>query len=197
MTAEAVRAMLGLADRGRIFDLVELVLSGKAGQAIVALAGLHKDGAEPEQVLADLAETVHMATRIKVAGAEAAGERLSAEERRRATALAGQVSIPLLARAWQMLLKGIDEVPRAPDQLAAAEMVLIRMAYTADLPSPDELMRLLSSGSGGTAPARASTTPRRSRRAASSTRRRCRQEGPRRSMPPRPRRRPDRAAFWR
>ena len=150
-----VRAMLGLADRGRIFDLIELVLGAKAGPAILALEALHKDGAEPAQVLADLADTVHTATRIKLAGPEAAGEALSAEERRRATALAGQLSIPLLARAWQMLLKGLDEVARAPDQLAAAEMVLVRMAHTADLPTPEEIIKTLTGGSvpaGGRAP---------------------------------------------
>jgi DNA polymerase-3 subunit gamma/tau len=143
VTGEAVRAMLGLADRGRIFDLVELMLGGKPGPAILALEALHRDGAEPQQVLADLADSVHIATRIKTAGPEAAGEGLSAEERRRATALAGRLSVPLLARAWQMLLKGLDEVARAPDQLAAAEMVLIRIAHTADLPTPDAVIRAL------------------------------------------------------
>ncbi len=146
VTTEAVRAMLGLADRGRIFDLVELMLGGKPGPAILALDALHKDGAEPVQVLSDLAECIHIASRVKAAGAEAAGEGLSAEERRRAIALAGQLSMPLLARAWQMLLKGIEEANRASNQLAAAEMVLIRLAYTADLPSPDAVIRALGGG---------------------------------------------------
>ncbi len=110
VTSGAVRAMLGLADRGRIFDLVELMFAGKPGEAILALEALHNDGAEPTQVLADLADSIHIATRIKVAGSEAAGEGLSAEDKRRATALSAQLSVPLLARAWQMLLKGIDEV---------------------------------------------------------------------------------------
>ncbi len=146
VTTEAVRAMLGLADRGRIFDLVELMLGGKPGPAILALDALHKDGAEPVQVLSDLAECIHIASRVKAAGAEAAGEGLSAEERRRAISLAGQLSMPLLARAWQMLLKGIEEANRASNQLAAAEMVLIRLAYTADLPSPDAVIRALGGG---------------------------------------------------
>ncbi len=162
VTGEAVRAMLGLADRGRIFDLVELMLGGKPGPAILALEALHKDGAEPAQVLADLGECIHIASRIKVGGAEAAGEGLSAVERSRATALAGQLSMPLLARAWQMLLKGLDEVSRAPDQLAAAEMVLIRIAHTSDLPTPDAIIRALGNAgplstgvrpSGGGSPA--------------------------------------------
>ncbi len=148
VSADSVRAMLGLADRGRIFDLVELMLGGKPGPAILALEALHKDGAEAVQVLSDLAESIHIASRIKAAGAEAAGEGLSAEEKRRATAVAGQISMPLLARTWQMLLKGIEEAGRASDQLAAAEMVLIRIAYTADLPSPDAIIRALGSGGG-------------------------------------------------
>jgi DNA polymerase-3 subunit gamma/tau len=156
VTAETVRAMIGLADRGRIFDLVELMLGGKPGPAILALEALHKDGAEPVQVLSDLAECIHIASRVKAAGAEAVGEGLSAEERRRAIALADQLSMPLLARAWQMLLKGIDEASRASDQLAAAEMVLIRIAYTSDLPSPDAIIRALGSG-GGAPPARATS----------------------------------------
>ena len=151
VTADAVRAMLGLADRGRIFDLLEHVFAGRTADALRALAALHRDGAEPQQVLTDLAEAVHLSMRVKVAGVEAAGDALSAEERRRASALAERLSVPLLSRAWQMLLKGLEEISRAPRPGAAAEMVLIRLAYTADLPSPDELVRVLG---GGTLPAR-------------------------------------------
>jgi DNA polymerase-3 subunit gamma/tau len=138
-----VRAMLGLADRGRVFDLIELVLANRAGEAIQALGALTRDGAEPGQVLADLAEAVHIATRAKTLGGDAAGEGLSAEERRRAGALAERLSIPILARAWQMLLKGLEEVAAAPNPAAAAEMVLIRLAFTADLPAPDEVLKAL------------------------------------------------------
>jgi DNA polymerase-3 subunit gamma/tau len=149
VTSASVRAMLGFADRGRIFDLLEEVAHGRAGAAVAALGSLVRDGAEPTQVLADLADAVHIATRAKIAGEAGAGEALSAEEKRRAVALAGAVSIPLLSRAWQMLLKGLDEAARAPDPLAAAEMVLIRMAHTADLPSPDEIIRALGGRNGG------------------------------------------------
>jgi DNA polymerase-3 subunit gamma/tau len=159
VTADAVRAMLGLADRGRIFDLLEHVFAGRTADALRSLETLHRDGAEPQQVLTDLAETVHLAMRVKVAGAEAAGEALSAEERRRATSIAERLSVPLLSRAWQMLLKGLEEISRAPRPGAAAEMVLIRLAYTADLPSPDELVRALGGGAlsarNGTAAPRA------------------------------------------
>lgn len=140
---ETVRAMLGLADRGRIFDLIECVFRGDAKAALLALDQLHHDGAEPSQVLADLAEAVHVAARCKAVGPDAGGEALSAEEKRRAEALAGRLSTPLLARAWQMLLKGWEETARAPNPRAAAEMVLIRLAHTADLPAPDEVIRSL------------------------------------------------------
>jgi DNA polymerase-3 subunit gamma/tau len=138
-----VRLMLGLADRGRIFDLLEHVFRGDAKAALTSLDALHKDGAEPEQVLADLAEAVHAAARGKAVGAEAGAEALSAEEKRRAQGLADRLSTPLLARAWQMLLKGWEEAKSAPNPRAAAEMVLIRLAYTADLPAPGELIRSL------------------------------------------------------
>ncbi len=153
--AADVRAMLGLADRSRIFDLLELVFGAKPGPAIQALAKLHRDGAEPLQVLADLGEAVHLVTRTKIVGAEAAGESLSAEERARSASLAGQLSVPILARAWQMLVKGLEEAGKAGNPLAAAEMVLIRLAYTADLPSPDELIRSL----GGVPTKAGVTTP--------------------------------------
>jgi DNA polymerase-3 subunit gamma/tau len=144
-----VRAMLGLADRGRIFDLLEKLLGGAAGESLEALADLHRDGAEPAQVLADLADAVHTTTRAKTLGAAAAGEALSAEEKRRAGALAERLSMAILARAWQTLLKGLEEVAEAPNPMAAAEMVLIRLAYTADLPAPDEIIKAL--GGGGAA----------------------------------------------
>lgn len=156
VTVPAVRAMLGLADRGRIFDLVEALMRGAAGDALRQLEYLYRDGADPAQILADLAEALHAATRIKVVGQDGASEDLSAEDRRRAAALADQLSIPVLTRAWQMLQKGYEETSRAPQPLQAAEMVLIRIAHAADLPSPDELIRTFIAGSGqarGHAPA--------------------------------------------
>jgi DNA polymerase III subunit gamma/tau len=153
VTAPDVRAMLGLADRGRILDLLEHVFAGRTAQALDALAGLHRDGADPAQVLADLGEAVHLVTRAKIAGGAAAGEDLSPEERGRAAEMAGRLSIAILSRAWQMLLKGLEETQKAGQPLTAAEMVLIRLAYTADLPSPDELIRAL--GNGGAIASRA------------------------------------------
>ena len=157
VTATDVRAMLGLADRGRILDLLEHVVAGRAGDALKGLASLHHDGAEAAQVLADLAEAVHIVTRAKIAGAAVAGEDLSPDERTRTASLASQLSIALLSRAWQMLLKGLEETQKSGNPLAAAEMVLIRLAYTADLPAPDEIIRALGNGGAmagrGAAPA--------------------------------------------
>ena len=154
VTGPTVRAMLGLADRGRIYDLIEHTLSGRTAEALKSLDGLYADGADPLEVLGDLAEAVHAATRIKVAGAGTEREVLSGEELRRASAIAERLSIPLLARVWQMLLKGIDEAGRAPDVRAAAEMVIIRIAHTADLPAPDEIIRALG---GAPSPRRSET----------------------------------------
>lgn len=151
VTSDGVRAMLGLADRGRIFDLLEQVVRGDTGAAFASLAGLIRDGAEPAQVLGDLAEAVHLAARLKAVGAEAGGELVSAEEARRASKLGEKLSVALLVRAWQMLLKGLEEAGKAPNPLAAAEMVLIRLAYTADLPAPDEIIAALG---GASRPAR-------------------------------------------
>ena len=153
VSVENVRAMLGLADRGRVFDLLETILRGDTAQALAGFEALHADGADPLQVLNDLAEVVHLTTKAKIAGADASGETVSAEEASRTIEVASNLSIPLLSRIWQMLLKGIDEVGGAPSPVTAAEMVIIRIAHTADLPTPDELIKAL--GDGGASQSRA------------------------------------------
>jgi DNA polymerase-3 subunit gamma/tau len=146
--AGAVRGLLGLADRTRIFDLMETVLKGDAGAALAELAALNRDGAEPGQIIADLADAVHAVTLVKAAGAASADPAASEAERGRAAGLAERLSMPALARAWQMLLKGHDEVRESPRPLAAADMVLVRLAYAASLPPPGDLARRLSEGTG-------------------------------------------------
>jgi DNA polymerase-3 subunit gamma/tau len=141
---EQVRKLLGLADRGRIYDLLERLLNGAVGEALELWEALHRDGAEPDQLLGDLGAGVHLAVRTKALGAAAVGEGVSGEERRRAVALGERLSMPILARAWQMLLKGLEEIAEAPDPYAAAEMVLIRLAYAADLPPPEAIIKALS-----------------------------------------------------
>jgi DNA polymerase-3 subunit gamma/tau len=158
--AGAVRGLLGLADRVRIFDLMETVLKGDAGAALTELAALNRDGAEPGQIIADLADAVHAVTLVKAAGTASADPAASEAERARAAGLAERLSMPALARAWQMLLKGHDEVRESPRPLAAADMVLVRLAYAATLPPPGELARRLSDATGaGAAEAPASPKP--------------------------------------
>jgi DNA polymerase III subunit gamma/tau len=140
---EQVRKLLGLADRGRIYDLLERLLSGAVGEALELSEALYRDGAEPDQLLGDLSAGVHLAARSKALGAAAVGEGIAGEERRRAVALGERLSMPILARAWQMLLKGLEEIAEAPDPYAAAEMVLIRLAYAADLPPPEAIIKAL------------------------------------------------------
>jgi DNA polymerase III subunit gamma/tau len=144
--AESVHGLLGLADRGRVFDLLETVLAGDAGKALEKLSGLTSDGAEPAQAITDLADAVHAVTLVKAAGAS--DPAASEAERASAADLAKRLSMPVLARAWQMLLKGQEEVKSSPRPHAAADMVLVRLAYAADLPTPGDLMRRLGDGSG-------------------------------------------------
>jgi DNA polymerase III subunit gamma/tau len=149
--ADAVRGLLGLADRTRIFELMETVLSGDAGDALKQLDALNRDGAEPGQVIADLADAVHAVTLVKAAGEASADPAASESERAHAADLAARLPMPALARAWQMLVKGYEEVRGSPRPLAAADMVLVRLAYAADLPPPGELARRLADGAGASA----------------------------------------------
>jgi DNA polymerase-3 subunit gamma/tau len=146
--ADSVRAMLGLADRGRILDLFEKLMGGKIAEALGDLAELYDHGADPLAVIQDLLETTHFLTRLKVApGAEGFFDGGSAEARR-AAEMAGKLSVPTLSRAWQMLLKGLFEVRDATRPIAAAEMALIRLSHAADLPPTDKLVRDLMDGEG-------------------------------------------------
>jgi len=152
VTAEDVRQMLGLADRVRIVDLFEALMKGDAAAALKELREQYDIGADPAVVLSDLAEFTHFVTRVKVVPTVAEDVSLSEAERVRGRAFALALSMRVLARAWQMLLKGIAEVQAAGRPLAAAEMTLVRIAYAADLPTPDEVVRSL--GEGGEAVAR-------------------------------------------
>ena len=142
VTAEQVRDMLGLADRGRIRRLLELVLSGDASQALGALDEAHELGIDPTQLLRGLMESLHAATRTK-AGA-AGGALQSAEERESAEQLARALSWATIHRLWQMLLKGLQDVEIAPDPREAAEMALLRLIHAADRPDPASVLAKLS-----------------------------------------------------
>ena len=142
IATEDVRDMLGLADRARIIDLFEKVMSGDVTAAIGELGAQYEVGADPAVVLTDLAEFVHLVTRLRFAP-DAVGGSITEAERTRGTTFAETLSVRVLSRTWQMLLKGIQEVQTAPKPLAAAEMVLVRLCFAADLPTPDEALKLL------------------------------------------------------
>jgi DNA polymerase III subunit gamma/tau len=144
--AETVRAMLGLADRGRVLDLFEKLMGGKVADALADLNELYDRGADPLAVMQDLLEIVHFLTRVKVApNAEGFFDGASSEGRR-AAEMAARLSMPALTRAWQMLLKGLVEVRDSTRPIAACEMALIRLSYAADLPPTDKLVRDLLDG---------------------------------------------------
>ena len=183
VAAAAVRDMLGLADRGQVIDLFEAAMRGDVPSAFAVLSAGWNAGADPGQMLTDLAAFTHLVTRLKLVP-EAGGDPVLTEaERVRGSDFARALSIRTLSRAWQILSKAAPEVAASPKPLAAAEMVLVRLAYAADLPTPDEALRRLraspaegspelpqppppaprpggGSGAGGTALAAAAPMPR-------------------------------------
>ena len=153
ITATQVQDMLGLADRARVFDLFEKVMGGKVAEALGDVRSMYASGADPVVMLQDLLDLTHLVTRLKTAR-ESALEGASELERTRGVSFADQLTLPVLARTWQMLLKGLGEVQGAPSTLAALEMVLIRLAYTADLPPPGDLVKAIKAGKPDAAPGR-------------------------------------------
>ena len=151
--AEDVRQMLGLADRTRIIDLFDALMRGDAQAALTELRDQYESGADPAVVIADLAEFTHFVTRVKIVPAAAEDRALSDAERTRGRAFAAALSMRVLSRTWQMLFKGLPEVQGADRPITAAEMVLVRVAYAADLPTPDDVIRSLSEEKGGPRPA--------------------------------------------
>lgn len=155
-----VRDMLGLADRARVFDLFDLLMKGDIGGALTELRAQYDVGADPAVVLSDLAELTHWLTRLKLVEGASDDVAMSETERVRGRDMAERLPIRALSRVWQMLLKGLAEVQGAARPIAAAEMVLVRLAYVADGPSPEELVEQLKSGGGSAAaPSRASAPP--------------------------------------
>ncbi|MBM3488631.1 MAG: DNA polymerase III subunit gamma/tau, partial [Alphaproteobacteria bacterium] len=141
VSEDEMRAMLGLADGGQVLELFETVMRGDAADALARIAALYNAGADPMVVIQDLLELTHWLTRIKLAPEADARDVVTDSERARAAALARRLAMPVLARAWQMLLKGVAEVRTAPSAIQAAEMLIVRLCYVADLPTPAELAR--------------------------------------------------------
>jgi DNA polymerase-3 subunit gamma/tau len=149
VTGAEVADMLGLADRALVFDLMDLLMAGDVAGALAITDRAHEFGADLGMILGDLLDLVHTLTRLRSVPDLRDGLALPEMERTRGAALADKLPIPVLGRAWQMLLKGIAEVDQAPDRRAAAEMVLIRLCYVADMPPPGELVRRLTSTDRG------------------------------------------------
>ncbi|MCP1198741.1 DNA polymerase III subunit gamma/tau [Notoacmeibacter sp. MSK16QG-6] len=157
--AQTVRAMLGLADRARIIDLFEHLMSGDLPAALGEFRSQYDAGADPAVILTDLAEFTHLVTRLRFVPEAADDASLSEEERERGTAFAQRMSVRAMSRAWQMLLKGIGEVQNAFRPVAAAEMVLIRIAHAADLPNLDDAIRMAQDMAENGAPASGQNGP--------------------------------------
>ena len=151
-TADQVRAMLGLADRGRVLDLFEAIMRGDASAALAELGAQYSDGADPMAIMRDLAEITHWISVVKITPDAADDPTVSPDERTRGATLSEQLAMRVLTRMWQMLLKALDEVAQAPNSMMAAEMAIIRLTHVADLPSPEELVKKLQNSSPPPAP---------------------------------------------
>ena len=153
-TALQVRAMLGLADRGRVLDLFDLIMQGDAAGALSELSAQYADGADPMAVLRDLAEITHWISVIKITPATAQDPTTPPDERERGLDMANRLAMRMLSRMWQMLLKSLEEVALAPNAMMAAEMAVIRLTHVADLPDPETLIKRLQSQAQPPAPPR-------------------------------------------
>ena len=148
LDAGAVRDMLGLADRERSFDLLESILKGEVAQALDFLSDDYANGADPIVLVQDLLEVVHWLSRVKVTPDIADGPTIAEADKVRGKDLAGRLSMGSLTRAWQMLLKGLREAQSAPSPIKAVEMIVIRLAYLADLPTPADAVKTMSESAG-------------------------------------------------
>ena len=158
--ADAVRQMLGLADRTRVIDLFEHLVRGDIASAFKEFREQYDTGADPVVVLSDLAEFVNFVTRVKIVPATADNVAFGETERKRARDFAAKISMRVLSRMWQMLLKGTAEVQGATRPAAAAEMVLVRIAYVADMPTPDEAIRMIEQNGGASVTVTPNAAPR-------------------------------------
>lgn len=142
-SADQVRAMLGLADRGRVLDLMDMILRGDTAAALTEIGSQYAEGADPLAVLRDLAEITHWVSVVKITPDAAEDPTVSPDERARGVQMAEALPMRVLTRMWQMLLKALEEVAAAPNSMMAAEMAVIRLTHVADLPTPEELVRQL------------------------------------------------------
>lgn len=144
-SVDQVRAMLGLADRGRVLDLFEFIMRGQAKEALNELGSQYSDGADPIGIIRDLAEVTHWVSIIKITPDAADDPTVSPDEKTRGQAFSQSLSMRILTRTWQLLLKALEEISSAPNPMMAAEMAVIRITHVSDLPSPEELVKKLTS----------------------------------------------------
>ena len=141
---DQVRSMLGLADRGRVMDLFEFIMRGQAEEALNELGSQYSDGADPIGIIRDLAEVTHWVSVIKITPDAADDPTVSPDEKARGQSFSQSLSMRVLTRTWQLLLKALDEISSAPNSMMAAEMAIIRITHVSDLPSPGELVKKLT-----------------------------------------------------
>jgi len=160
VTEAQVKDMLGLADRGRILDLLEMALMGKSEDSLNIMAGLYSDGADPIVVLQDMLDFTHNLTKLKALPKLPESQlNVTKDERTRLVDLTGKLSMPTLGRTWQLLLKGLGEVKSSPDPQQAAEMIILRLLYAADLPDPAALIKKIKDGNQDSAPQTTAAAP--------------------------------------
>lgn len=160
ISAPSVREMLGLADKTQLFTLLQQLFSGATDKALASAQQLHTQGADSAMLLSDLLEITHYLTRIVAAPALVQNMHYSPAEQQLAAAMAGQLNVPALTRAWQILSRGADEMRHASNAKATLEMVLVRLGYASQLPSPAELVRAVQNGSPLTTAAAPASAPR-------------------------------------
>jgi DNA polymerase III subunit gamma/tau len=153
VAARAIREMLGLSDRGEIISMFERVMRGEIAAALELMRALHQAGADAADILVELAEFCHFVTRAKIAPGAALDPAVSEIERERGREFAEKLTLGVLTRAWQILIKGVEDVRDSPRPLASAEMALIRLAYASDLPAPEDALRRLGEPADGPRPA--------------------------------------------
>lgn len=148
VTAQKVKDMLGLADRGLVLSLLDAAVRGDCESALSMMEDLYRKGADPSVIIGDMLDLSHLLTKLRVIPhAKTSLQAMAKEEMERAADLASKLSMPALTRIWQILLKGLNEVNYAPIPQKAAEMVIIRLAYSADLPDPADLIKKIKDGS--------------------------------------------------
>ncbi|MFM9829554.1 MAG: DNA polymerase III subunit gamma/tau [Sphingomonas sp.] len=153
VTADAVRDMLGLSDRGAVRTLFRHLIMGEGAAALAALRQQYELGVDPQGVMRALLELVHAVTLTRLGTPADAGQ--STEEREALNGWAEQLSFPALHRLWQLLSRGHDEVARATLPIEACEMALLRLIHAASLPDPADLARRLLAGDGNAVPRQA------------------------------------------